>query len=223
VTVCATPIKGRVLRLVKVDACGVPVTGASSAVFVSKGFISIAFSPQFEEGQEYIVRNADGEIIVNQKDDAVFKRYQLTGTMAEVDPELFAGITSSRTLDVGSPLVTGAGYTTKSGQWTNRWSLEVWQRVAGSGACDPSGLQRWIYHALPNVGAFRLGDDTIENGVTQTPWTAETADPSTLWGSGPGTGTKWISPATVQAFEHRLWAVTVTQPPTAVCGRVQLT
>lgn len=221
--VCATPIKGRVMRLVKVDVCGVPVTGASSAVFVSKGFISLAFSPQYEEGQEYIVRNADGEIIVNQKDDSVFKRYAITGTMAEIDPELFAGIASSRTLDVGSPLVTGAGYTVKSGQATNRYSMEVWQRVAGSGACDASGAQRWIYHALPNVGAFRLGDETVENGVTQTPFTAETADPSTLWGDGPGSGTSWLTPATVQVFEHRLWAVTITSPPTSTCGRVALT
>jgi hypothetical protein len=130
---------------------------------------------------------------------------------------------SSRTLSVGSPLVTGAGFSVKSGQWTNRFSLEVWQQVAGSGACDASGVQRYVYHALPNVGAVRIGDDTIENGPTQISFTAETSDPSTLWGDGPGSGTSWITPAVVQSLEHRLWAITTTAPPTAICGKATLT
>lgn len=221
--VCATPIKGTVFRVVAVDACGVPVTGGSSAVFVNDGFISIGFSPQFEEGTEFILRNADGQIIVNQKDDSAFKRFQVTVTMAKVDPELMSYLMNTRTLSVGSPLVTGAGFTVKSGQWTNRISLEVWQRVAGSGACSASGQQQYVYHALPNVGAIRIGDDTIENNPSQLSWTAETADPSTLWGDGPGTGTSWITPAVVQTLEHRLWAITTTAPPAATCGKATLT
>jgi hypothetical protein len=222
VTVCATPIKGTVFRVVAVDACGVPVTGASSHVYVNDGFISIGFSPQFEEGTEFLLRGADGQLIVNQKDDAAFKRFNVTVTMGKVDPELMAYLMSSRTLSVGSPLVTGAGFSVKSGQWTNRISLEVWQRVAGSGACDASGVQRYIYHALPNLGAIRIGDDTIENNPSQLSWTAESADPSTLWGDGPGALTSAITPAVVQTLEHRLWAVTTVAPPTATCGRATL-
>jgi hypothetical protein len=222
-SVCATPIKGRVFRVVAVDACGVPVTGGSSAVYTQDGFISIGFSPQFEEGNEFVLRNADGNLIVNQKDDSSFKRFNLTVTMANIDPEMWAYLMSSRTLSVGSPLVTGSGFSVKSGQWTNRFSLEVWQRVAGAGACSASGAVQYVYHALPNVGAVRIGDDTIENGPTQLSFTAETSDPSTLWGDGPGTGTSWITPAVVQSLEHRLWAITATAPPTATCGKVALT
>jgi hypothetical protein len=222
-SVCATPIKGRVFRVVAVDACGVPVTGASSAVYTQDGFISVGFSPQFEEGNEFVLRNADGNLIVNQKDDSSFKRFNINVVMANIDPELWAYLMSSRTLSVGSPLVTGAGFTVKSGQWTNRFSLEVWQRVSGAGACSPTGAVQYVYHALPNVGAVRIGDDTIENGPTQMSFTAETSDPSTLWGDGPGTGTSWLTPAVVQTLEHRLWAVTATAPPAAACGKVLLT
>jgi hypothetical protein len=218
-----TPIKGTVFRVVAVDACGVPVTGASSKVFVNDGFISIGFAAQYEDGTAFILRNADGQLIVNQKDDSAFLRYLVTVTMAKVDPELFSHIVTSRTIDTGSPLVTGTGFTIKSGAWTNRFSLEVWQRIAGVGACDPSGIQRYIYHALPNVGAVKLGDDTIENGPTQMTFTAETADPSTLWGDGPGTGTSWISPAVVQTLEQRLWNISTTAPPVAFAGRQALT
>jgi hypothetical protein len=54
-------------------------------------------------------------------------------------------------------------------------------------------------------------------------FTAETATPSTLWGDGPGTGTSWITPAVIQTGEHRIWNVTTTAPPTAVCGKQTLT
>jgi hypothetical protein len=223
VTVCATPIKGRVFRVVAVDACGVPVTGGSSAVFVQDGFISIGASPQYEEGTEFVLRNANGDLIVNQKDDSAFKRYNLTVTMAKIDPELMAYLMFSRTLSVGSPLVTGAGFTVKSGQWTNRISLEIWQNVSGAGACSASGQQQYIYHAFPNIGGIRMGDFSIELNPTQMVWTGETADPSTLWGDGPGTGTSWITPATVQTLEHHLWAITTTAPPAATCGKATLT
>jgi hypothetical protein len=223
VTICVTPIKGTHYRVTATDACGVPVTGAASKVFVKRGWISVGFAPQFEEGTEFILRGADGQLLVNQKDDAAFKRFLITVTQAEVDPELQAYLMSSRTLDTGAPLVTGTGYTVKSGAWTNRFSLEVWQRISGAGACDPSGVQRYIYHALPNVGAVKVGDDTIENNPTQSIWTAETADPSPLWADGPGTGTSWLTPAVVQPLEHRMWNITTSPPPTDYCGRAALT
>ena len=77
-TVCATPIKGRVFRVVAVDACGCPSPAPPRPVFVQDGFISVGFSPQFEEGNEFILRNADGKLIVNQKDDSSFKRFNIT-------------------------------------------------------------------------------------------------------------------------------------------------
>ena len=49
---CATPIKASVIRLIKLDTCGVPVSGASSAVSVFRGFISVAATPDYEEGEE---------------------------------------------------------------------------------------------------------------------------------------------------------------------------
>lgn len=178
--------------------------------------------PQYEDGEEFLQRTADGTLCVNEKDAPVLKRVQLTIDLCTVDPEAAAFMASSRTLSVGSPLVTGAGFTLAEGQPNNRFSLEVWQKVAGSGACDASGAQRHIYNAWPHVGNARLGTYTIQNGVTQLQVTAETFAPSLLWGDGPGTGTSWITPATVADLEHWLWAISVTAPPTAACGRTAL-
>jgi len=38
---CTTPIQARVARMIKLDVCGNPVTGAESAVVSTDGFISI--------------------------------------------------------------------------------------------------------------------------------------------------------------------------------------
>jgi hypothetical protein len=81
---CATPIKGTHLRIVALDTCGVPVTGASGLVAVSRGFISVAMAPDYEDGEEFFERNASGQACVNQKDDPTLKRLGLTIDWCEV-------------------------------------------------------------------------------------------------------------------------------------------
>jgi hypothetical protein len=46
---CLSLVKGRRIRLTRLDACGRPVYGESSAV-VSKGFISVAFTANTNAG-----------------------------------------------------------------------------------------------------------------------------------------------------------------------------
>ena len=159
---CATPIKGTHLRIVALDVCGNPVTGSSSLVVVTKGFVQVQMSPDYEDGTEFFERTADGTPCVNQKDDPTLKRYELTIDFCEVNVLGVAFIASARALTLGTP-ATGTGFAVAEGNATNRFSLEVWQQVAGAGACDPSGQQRFIYNAFPNVGAARFGDYTIEN------------------------------------------------------------
>jgi len=219
VAVCAAPIKGTHMRVVGLDTCGVPITGAAAHNYTSKAFVQVTMEPQYEDGEEFLQRTADGSICVNEKDPPLFKRHQLTIDICTVDPEMTAFMLSSRTLSVGSPLVTGAGFTQKEGTPTNKWSLEIWQRVAGSGACDASGLQRYVYNAWPHAGNTRLGSYTIQNGVSQLQLIAETFAPALQWADGPGAGTSWLSPAGVLTGEHWLWAVTLVAPPTEFCGR----
>lgn len=225
--ICAAPIKGTHLRIVMVDACGVPVTGASSLVVTTKGFVQVVMEPQYEEGEEFIERNADGELCVNQKDKPSLKRLQLTVDWCEVDPVAAAYAMSARLLDTVSPAVTGTGWALAEGEPDNRFSMEVWQRVAGSGSCDPSGVQRYIYHAWPNVGNVQVGSYTIENGRSTLQFIGETTGAASQWGNGPGSGTSWLpSGRTVNETglsEHWLWNITTNAPPTEQCGPTTLT
>lgn len=217
---CVTPIKGTHMRVIALDACGVPVTGASGQVSVSSGFVQVEMEPDYEDGEEFFERTASGAPCVNQKDDPTLKRMGLTVQMCEVNVSMLAYIISARELTTGSP-TTGTGFAVAEGNPTNRFSLEVWQEVAGSGACDASGNQRYIYHAWPNVGATQLGSQTIENGRTTFEFTSETRGAAANWDSLVG---EEYLPAgeSVLTDEHWVWNVTTTAPPTVACDPTTL-
>lgn len=212
--VCVTPIKGTHIRITKVDICGIAVTGTGAMSVATKGFVQVGMEPQYEDGEEFFERNADGEACVNQKDDPVLKRLQLTVQLCEIDPAAISWVIGARQLLVSTDVM---GWALTEGIKSNRFSLECWQRVAGSGACS-GGTQRYIYNAWPNIGATQLGTYTIENGRTTLEFTGETAAASTLWGDGPGV-TNWLpAGAAAQSTDHWLWGITTVAPPTALCG-----
>lgn len=220
VSTCATPIKGTHLRIVALDTCGVPVTGASGLVVVSRGFVQVEMEPQYEDGEEFFERTADGSPCVNQKDDPTLKRMNLTIQLCEINASGAAYVLSARELMTGSP-TTGTGFAVAEGNPTNRFSLEVWQEVAGSGACDAEGNQRYIYHAWPNVGATQIGTYTIENARSTLEVTSETRAASAQWGDI--LGNTWLPAGnTAEDDEHWLWNVTTEAPPTAQCNPTTL-
>jgi hypothetical protein len=221
----AAPIKGTMMRLVQLDACGVPVTGASSRVIISKGFVQVTQDPQYEDGEEFFERTADGTLCVNQLDPPTLKRFRLTTDLCSVDPDAAPMMIGARELTTTGP-VSGTGFAMTEGTPTNKFSLEVWQQVAGSGACDPTGLQRYIYNAWPHMGNVRVGGYTIQNGRSTLQFMADTFAASTLWGDGPGTGTSWLPAGAggfVTASDHWLWNITTNAPPVAAAGFSLLT
>lgn len=225
---CVTPIKGSMYRLVKLDTCGSPVTGASSVQIISKGFVQVQMTPVYEDGVEFFERTADGSVCVNQMDDPVLKRFELVMDFCEVNQTGASYMASMRELTVGAG-ATGTGFAAVEGLATNRWSLEVWQQVAGSGACDPvTGVQRYIYNAWPNVGSAKLAAYTIANARSTLTISGLTRGVSTVttvgWGDGPGSGTSWMpSGFSPVAGDHWYWNVTTTAPPAPGCNPVTLT
>lgn len=216
------------MRVVRLDSCGIPVTGTGSMVVVTKGFVQVQAEPQYEDGEEFFERTADGSVCVNQKDDPVLKRFMLTIDFCEVNTTMFAFMASARELTANAAGVTGSGFAFGEGQPSNRYSLEVWQKVAGSGACDPSGAQRYIYNAYPNVGASKIGSYSIQNGRSTFQLISETQGASTAttigWLNGPGSGTSWLPTGeNAQATDHWLMNVTTSAPPSPACNPTTLT
>lgn len=220
-SLCLAPIRGDVLRIVKEDVCGVPVTGAASAQVVSAGFVSIDVDPNYELQGAIRERLANGSLCVNEPDVAQLLEIEVAINFCLVDPDI-AAITMGATLITGGPPVTGTGFALREGIITARWSLEVWQPTAGASACDPSGLPQRLYHAFPNLGSAQLGSFTIENGRLNFQITARTKAGSLLWGNGPGSAGPWT--ASILSGTHYLANYTTVATPAipADCGAFAL-
>lgn len=218
---CVTPIKASVIRFIKLDQCGVPVSGASSAVAVFNGFISVAATPDYEEGEEFILKRADGSLCVNEKDPNELKRVGLEVEVCTLDPDVQVIVSGERLLTAGAP-ATGTGVAYGEGQLLSRYSMELWQPIAGANACSPGGQQQYIYWLFGNVGNTMIGDFTFENGTFTFSFSSETKAWYTLWPTLIGALTTGLGTNTLQTGEHFLWNITTTAPPAASCGAVLL-
>lgn len=218
VSTCVTPIRGRMLRVVKLDTCGNPVTGGSSSMVISKGFISVKMTPDYEDGTEFLQKAADGSLCVNQKDAGSLKRVKLDIDFCVMDPDLLTllGGSSARLLTTSA---TGTGVAFSQSQALGNISLELWQDVTGRSACDSNGNPQYVYWAIPNVFNGQVQDLTVENDALDFKYTAETQSVGPRWGTGTGWGTFWLpsSPGLVSG-EHYAYNVTTNAPPVAVCG-----
>lgn len=212
----AAPIKGRVYRIVKLDSCGNPVTGTGSGMqIVHSAFTQIGQDPQYEDGVEFFERTASGALCVNQKDDPILKRINLTIDFCAINVTGAAYMASARELTVGSP-TTGYGFALSEGASSNRFSLEVWQEVAGSGACSATGAQQFIYNAWPNCGASKVNNYNVELARSTLEITAETRAVSAAsngWLAKNGSASWLPAGTTLLGTEHWLWNITTTPPP----------
>lgn len=211
---CIAPIQGTTARIMRLDSCGLPVSGAGSLIVID-GFVSVGVSPQYEDGTVYRKRNAAGVNCVNKRGNDQFERDELTIEFCSIDPDAVV-ITTGQTLAVSG--ATGTGFWIKEGPVQARWSLEVWQ--ADSETCTGTTPQ-YGYWLWPHIAAARLNDMTIEDDVlawTLTGFTEKANVGFALAGA--------IDPIQlpVPANAHRGFNVTTVPPPAVTgCGAQTLT
>lgn len=223
---CGSAVQGSVLRLVKLDVCGAPVTGASSAVVVTKGYTLVNPEPQYEDGDVFREKNAAGELCTNFVGPNVYANSNLTVNLCVLDPDAGVLITGSRLITTDG--VTGTGNAWGYNNPEAHFSLETWSKLTGRGRCDPvTGLQRYVYWAWPHVWNAKVNSFSIENGPLALGFEAMTEYPSPLWGMGPGSGPYWLDEVidTTDYEDDFLYNITTTPPPTppTVCGAFLLT
>lgn len=215
-TQCATPIKAQVARFTRVDECGVPITGQMSAQVTSDSFTQIENAPNYETGQRFLLRKANGQPCVNQRDAGFFNWLQQTTTLCTMDPDLLAMVTGEQLITDSDESV---GTTYGEGLLTARFSKEVWQPIAGEGACNEEGAQLYVYWAFPNEGDAQIQNFTFQNDSFTIGFQSITRRASSLWDIGD----PWLADnpaASWDAGKHFAWAITSTPPPEAGCGAV---
>lgn len=216
-------IRGKALRITKLDECGNPIA-VGPAVVVTKGFASIQLSPQYIDGEDTEETNANGDLCIQDKAPDKLKNIEIEATLCEVDFDMVEIMTGQKVL------VDAAGESVGNvfGQADEVYfALEVWSDIPGA-TCG-AGAKPFLYHVLPYIASARLGDFTVEKTAATFTFTANTR-PGTNWGAGPynvqmaGTPTAVPAPL-ITPFEdtdHYAWIRSTVPVPTVTDGAVTL-
>lgn len=225
-TKCFAQVRGRVIRVTRLDACGNPDPG-DSAVVVSKRISSITIDEVTEEGTSIRDRNFGGEMCVVDEAQAETIGYTAAVALCGVDPALI-------TMMTGQPLVKNAagdivGFDAVTGLDLDGFgfALEIWTKIAG-GACDPSGNRQWGYTPFPFIKGGRLGGFAFEDGAVQFNITGAQTRDNNGWGVGPydvdrnllGQPAPLHEPLPPRAAWRNM--IVSLDPPTASCGAFSL-
>ena len=207
-TQCFSVVRGKRVRVTELDVCGIPVTGGTFVV--SDGFIQVAITSELEDGDEYLQKNADGKLCINERAPDNLKRLNVTIDWCRVDPDIINLITGyPQELD-GEDAV---GFRIQEGEADTNWALEVWTGLGGADCID--GDVQYGYLLLPLVTGATLGDITIENGAATFQTTGYTQGGSG-WDVGPYDVI--CSPprpldVPIDTIDHGLIRTTVVPPP----------
>jgi hypothetical protein len=219
-------IRGRVLRVTRLDGCGVPVLGPDSVV-VSNGFISVAYTAQTEEGTAISQTNANGDVCILDEPALKFTGYNVEVAFCGVDPDLVRLMTGQAIVtDSAGTVAVGFRMNTQVNLDNAGFALEVWSKVP-AGACV-GGVVKYGYTLTPFLKGGILGDFTIANDAVNFTLTGAQTKDGTGWGVGPFNVTLGAGgvPAplktTMDAYDHLHLELVDVAPPAAVDGATAL-
>jgi hypothetical protein len=222
---CLSLVKGRRIRLTRLDACGRPVYGESSSV-VSKGFVSVAFSANTNDGNEINVTNAAGESCIYEPAVPTLTGYGLEIVFCDVDLDLFALVTGNPVVTNDDGDVIGFDIDVDTDLTGSGFALELWAGVNSGDACANDASQgSYGYILVPFAQGGIVGDFTVENDAVSFTLTGANTKKGNAWGVGPYSDIMIDSSdapgpmvkAIGSSVALRLIETDVT-PPVAACG-----
>ena len=225
-TTCFTPFKVPRVRVTRLNSCGQVVTGSCSQV-VSDGIISVAMTKNYEDREEFFVKNGDGIFCVKETNPPILKWIDLVLTFCNVDPDIVNIASAEPLYSSDDAAATKIGWSTQEGSAASSFfAFEGWTRLSGSGVQCTGGTE-YGYVLFPWVVEGTIGDMTLENGVANFVINARTRSNS-LWGVGPynvdlsdaaGTLNNPIPMLTpIGSLQHHRMFITRMAPPAASCG-----
>jgi hypothetical protein len=222
---CFSPVRGRAMRVTRLDGCGRPVYGDGS-VGVSEGFVSVAFTANTDDGEEINVTNAAGKTCVREVPCPKFLGYGVEIEFCSADPALFALLTGQEPVLDEDGVAVGFRVNSDVSGCDSGFALEVWTGVPGV-ACDtttsadanPGG-----YLLLPYLQGGIFGDFTIENDAISFTVTGAQTKTGSGWGAGPynvqrntqGNAVPLAKP--IESGDHLHVQYTDVAPPPGICG-----
>lgn len=162
----AASVAGTHIRVSRLNPDGSVATGATAS-YVTSAFISVSMTPEYEEGDEFTQKAADGTVCGSFKAPDTLKRVSLEVAICNPDPEF------SEIIAGGLLLSDGAGETGESLGWAspeigkdatpNGVAIEVWSRAILNG--KPASRNPYWHWLFPYAVMRPGGDRVIENGM----------------------------------------------------------
>lgn len=164
----ASSVQGQRLRITPLESDG--TVTPSGHVLTTSGFISLTFTPEYEDGDEIAEKAADGSVCISWKADDSFKRVTVGLSLCSPDPEATAMLTGGDLLWNGTAI---DGYASPAVGALDQpaVALEVWS-IANVGGKPATGLPyfRWLF---PYVKVRFDGDREFGNGALANEFTGQ--------------------------------------------------
>lgn len=177
-------ISGSVIRVTRLNADGSTAVGPSAS-FVTRAFISVKITPEYEAGTDITTKLADGTIGIAYKTPNTLKRVNITLGVENPDPELTELISGGTILGASqgfaAPLMGEIGS-------PNGVSIEVWSKAILNGR--PAAVNPYWHWLMPYTQMQGSGDKTIAEGVLGTEFTGYGVG-NPLFGVGSGNAPTW--------------------------------
>jgi len=182
---CFSLVRGRAMRVTRLDGCGAVEGGANGAV-VSDGFISVGLTAQTDEGTTISVTNAAGDICILDEPCPKFTGYDVTVEFCGVNPALIEIMTGQTSVGDGAATPNMVGFRMNSGidACDSGFALEVWSSVP-AGACEAGSGENYGYFLIPFLKGGIIGDFTIGNDVVNFTLSGAKSKDGSAWGKGP--------------------------------------
>lgn len=217
-SICASPIKGEIVRFTLLNNCGDPIFGPGSAQVATDAWTEITATPTYEDGTRLLTIKANGAPCVNELSPSFLNWVEETTTLCTLDVDLIAVVTGDQPIADGDEFI---GVTFGEGLLNARYSKEIWQPVAGEGACDAEGNQQWVYWAFPHEFDTQVQELTYTNDVFNFAFSSKTKKASPRWTIGD----PWLADnpaATWDPGKHFAFAITNVPPPESACGAFEI-
>lgn len=221
-------IGGRRMRLTRLDACGVPAWG-NAAMIVSKGFVSVAVTANYDDGTEIVMKNAADERCITRDADAELINLSIAATFCLVDPDLYSAFTGfPKVLDPATGDTIGFIVDRAVRPSSVKNALEVWSDAVGNAGCDGEDEVPYGYLLWPFMAGARVGDYTIEAGAVTFSVTGILTKDGTQWEEGPylvvtdEEGDPSVLSDALTATQHQYTVRTLVAPPAVTDGLVPL-
>lgn len=184
----AGSVQAVALRVTSLAASGTPITAATGTSWVTNAFVSIGFTPEYEEGEEITVKAADGTICVYYKVPDVMKDVQISLSICAPEPQLVSLLLGG-TLFGTAPNYLGYAAPLLGQQGTpNGVSVEAWSKAIVSG--KPAATNPFWWWVFPYVQFSADGERVLENGALASVFTGKGVG-NPAFGRGPNGAAQW--------------------------------